>query len=841
MPPFARYTPVFAGAALLLALLADPGGASGPATATVSPAQTQATSAAKAPPAAKPAAPAAIPLANVATQAAAVATYLGSISPLAGDDPKVKDVEGQFPQLTALIDRDLPVALQLLREQPSLGKLQDLGQLWGARQQQLTQWLAVLTGRADQLQGALDRIGTLQQTWQLTRAAAQATKAPPQVIQQAEGVLTSLGNAQTPLEARRSAVLVVQDLISRQLTRCGTVLAGLSTAQQQAMGSILAQDTPPLWSVELRRHAGEQLGNRLSSYGAGIRSDLVTFLREPPRAFFFQAGLFLFLYGLIAFMGRRIRDLSGTEEFHAAFVVLMSPLHAALVGSLIYGSVPWLPYPQTIRMLMEVLAIFPMVWLARPALNRRLVTLLYALAALFILDTIRQGLAGAPLLEQALLLTEAGIGMALLLGLLAVNVSGSDEALPKEGHLVRGIVRLALLILLVGIGATTFGYLRLARLLVSSVFGGGFLALALFTFIRLMTGISAFLMRNWPLSSLGMVSRHTDLLERRIYSVLFWAACTSWLGRILDYVGLLNPVLEFGKSVLAARLVRSSFSISLGDVIACGLTVWLAFLFSAFIRFVLSEDVYPRVRTAPGVSYALSSLLHYLILVVGFVVAVGELGVSLNRVIILLSAFGVGIGFGLQNVVNNLISGVVLLFERPINVGDTVEFGPVLGQVRQINLRSSKVRTLTGADIIVPNAQFISEQVTNWTLSDKLRRIDLPVGVNYGADPRQVITLLEGVAHANPRILSAPPPQCLFTGYGDSSITFELRAWTDQFGEWYQGDWFQIRSELAVAVYAAVQKAGMSFPFPQREVRLLHEPEGGVPAAGEKSGRDEQG
>jgi small-conductance mechanosensitive channel len=146
--------------------------------------------------------------------------------------------------------------------------------------------------------------------------------------------------------------------------------------------------------------------------------------------------------------------------------------------------------------------------------------------------------------------------------------------------------------------------------------------------------------------------------------------------------------------------------------------------------------------------------------------------------------------------------------------------GDLQGEVRKIGIRASTVRTYRGSDIIVPNSQFITTNVTNWTLSDQLRRIDLPVGVNYAAAPKRVIEVLESVARANPAVLQNPPPKCLFIGYGDSSINFELRAWTDQFNNWRV-----IRSELASGVYDAVHAAGMSFPFPQREVRVLGDPE----------------
>jgi small-conductance mechanosensitive channel len=178
----------------------------------------------------------------------------------------------------------------------------------------------------------------------------------------------------------------------------------------------------------------------------------------------------------------------------------------------------------------------------------------------------------------------------------------------------------------------------------------------------------------------------------------------------------------------------------------------------------------------------------------------------------------VGIGFGLQSVVNNFVSGLILLFERPVQVGDTIEVGDLQGEIKHIGIRASTVSTGHGSDIIVPNAQFITEKVTNWTLSDPLRRIDLTVGVNYGASPRQVIEILEGVANENPRILRNPAPCCLFMSYGDSSINFELRAWTDQFYNWQD-----IRSELAVAIYDAVYAVGMTFPFPQRDVHIIQD------------------
>ncbi|MBW2281429.1 MAG: mechanosensitive ion channel, partial [Deltaproteobacteria bacterium] len=216
-----------------------------------------------------------------------------------------------------------------------------------------------------------------------------------------------------------------------------------------------------------------------------------------------------------------------------------------------------------------------------------------------------------------------------------------------------------------------------------------------------------------------------------------------------------------------------------------------------------------------GVPYAISTSAFYVMLMVGFFAAVAAAGMDLSRFAILAGALGVGIGFGLQNVVNNFVSGLILLFERPIKTGDTIEVGLLLGEVKRIGIRASTVRTWQGAEVIVPNGDLISGQVTNWTLSDHNRRIDVDVGVKYGTDPERVLQLLLDVAAAEDRILEMPAPSALFRGFGDSSLDFRLRAWTSRSEEWVR-----IHSDLNVAVNRALAEAGIEIPFPQRDLHL---------------------
>jgi small-conductance mechanosensitive channel len=267
--------------------------------------------------------------------------------------------------------------------------------------------------------------------------------------------------------------------------------------------------------------------------------------------------------------------------------------------------------------------------------------------------------------------------------------------------------------------------------------------------------------------------------------------------------------------VLDYRVARGFVSLSMGDVLALVATIWVAFLVSRFVRFALEEDVYPRLPLGRGLPYAISSLLHYAILLLGFLAAIGAMGVDLNRVTLLTGAFGVGVGFGLQTIVNNFVSGIILLFERPIQVGDAIQMTDLDGEVRRIGIRATTVHTWRGAEVIVPNATLISGNVTNWTLSDRTRRFELQVGVAYGSDPQRVLEVLREAAASVPGVLSQPGPVVLFQSFGDNALNFEVRAWTAHFEEWAA-----VHSQMAVAVNAALKAAGIEIPFPQRDVTL---------------------
>ncbi len=192
-------------------------------------------------------------------------------------------------------------------------------------------------------------------------------------------------------------------------------------------------------------------------------------------------------------------------------------------------------------------------------------------------------------------------------------------------------------------------------------------------------------------------------------------------------------------------------------------------------------------------------------------------GIDLGKFGLLAGALGVGIGFGLQNIVNNFISGLILVYERPVNVGDTVEVENLMGIVNKIGIRSSNVRTFDGAEVIVPNGNLISNQMINWTLSDNQRRLDIKIGAAYGSNPNLILKLLEKVAKNHEFVLKDPEPRALFEEFGDSSLNFRLLCWVPF--EMSIG----VKSDISIGIYNIFAENNIEIPFPQVDLNVKKE------------------
>jgi small-conductance mechanosensitive channel len=345
--------------------------------------------------------------------------------------------------------------------------------------------------------------------------------------------------------------------------------------------------------------------------------------------------------------------------------------------------------------------------------------------------------------------------------------------------------------------------------------GTAFWGVTLLAIVRVLEGFTEPLLQSPAARLSRAVTTHRDVIRRRSFSVFRFTAKATWVIVTLSAFGILELVAEGIVSALTHSWAVGQFHFSLGGILLFVGTVWLSVLAARFTAFVLAEDVLSRADLPKGLPATISMVVRYLVVFAGFLLALTITGVPWSQLALVAGGLGVGIGLGLQSLVANAVAGVVLAVERPIRVGDVVEAGTMIGEVKNVGLRSSVIRTFDGAEVIVPNNELVSRQIVNWTLSDHVRRIEIPVSVAYGTDPRRVLELLLSVTRDRPEILKEPPPVALFRGFGDSSLNFVLRFHTGDFA-----NWVQVASEATLLVNDALNAEGIEIPFPQRDIHI---------------------
>jgi len=713
-----------------------------------------------------------------------------------------------FASLEAEVAADTHGAAERLNETGDLLKtnlrpaaLDSLESTWQALRSQLEDVRERIDARARRRTADLETLAKLHESWARSLDLAQKTNAPAPVLERARSTLAAIDAARPPIEERQGRVLVLQDAVSRALQTCDDARARIDDARHQAIERVFVRQQPPVWGIGLA-----SLDPRRG--GLGLAGDLATKIKNVriyARAYWPRlvlSGLMVLAFVLLLRRGRFQMDGSAGRGGGAdrAPSAIQTPLAAAtLLGLLL--SRPLRPNPPfALQQMILVIGTTAAVFVLRPVLDARLRPAMYAFAALLVLNLASELVQLPTALEQVILILELGATAALLLWAAArLNRLESDSHSPR----LRAIGGAFMRVLALGCGASALaaaaGYLDLAAFLGVGLFYTVFVAfVALAVRVVLQQVVTIGLARG-PAARLHAIAHHRALVERRVRKAIDLVVVGLWMSIILGHFELLQPAETVLQGVLDARLRLGALDLPLAHVLSFVAVVLGVYLTTHLVMTLLEEDVFSRMTLPRGVPYALSTLTRYGLLLVGFLLALATLGLDLTRITVLLSALGLGIGFGLQQIMNNFVSGLILLFERPVQVGDSIQLGDLGGEVLRIGTRSSTLRTPQGAEVIVPNSKIIEDKVTNWTLSDRRRRIELDVGVTGDTDPARIITLLTDLARRDPRVSSDPPPEALLMRFGETSADFQLRVWTDD------PEWMRLRSDLAVVLQRALR------------------------------------
>lgn len=644
--------------------------------------------------------------------------------------------------------------------------------------------------------------------WTRWQAAADSRLALPMVADTFAQALQTIDSAIAIIKTQMKRMMAVQQRVYKTQVAIDTLRVDVTPMIRSARGEFLQDFSPVMYAPAYYDQFETWLFFDSITGIKRLFSGLSEFL---PRVGWI-IGLQILLTLAVTVVIRRSGAI--LEGIDALRFMRRNP---ASVGALVAAASLWQlypPMPVLWELLMTAIVLLTTARLvASIAANRRRKMLMYLLAVILLITRVLVGIAlPIPLFRLYLLAVALGIGI------LCTVFVFRPAASPRTRSYTLIFSAAALACLAIAFLEIT-GYSALSRLIFQSSLITIFLMVLARLAMLLVRGLMESAFRSPAAQRIPFLPAYTAQIIDRLTMGSNLVLALLLMGAVLQTWRVFTTVVEPIQRLLAFGVSIGQNRITVGLVLAAAACLYGALLASRLLQLFLMRDVFSRRKVDPGVGLSISRLVHYTIVLIGVMLALSTLGFELTNLTIIASALSVGIGFGLQTIVNNFVCGLILLFERPVKVGDIIQLGSQWATIRDIGLRATIIQTFDRSDIVVPNSDLITNQVINWTLDDRNMRIILTVGVAYGSDVSLVLKTLQECTDANPRILDNPAPLIYFMEFGDSSLNFQLRVWLDDID--YMNE---VRSQLNQAIDNRFRELGIEVPFPQRDLHLKSVP-----------------
>ncbi len=360
----------------------------------------------------------------------------------------------------------------------------------------------------------------------------------------------------------------------------------------------------------------------------------------------------------------------------------------------------------------------------------------------------------------------------------------------------------------IAVMANFYGAVLLSHRIEQGVLLSLYISLVFYVIYIVLSGYIILILRRRISTASYMLEKYSRNLESTAILLIKIVLIIWWTKLLLTTVGLYQYVVVIATDSLALSWSISSSTISVQSIVDFLLVVFTTWALAKIIKIILEVEIFARFKFPRGIPTAITTTLNYSIIITGTIIAFSSLGVSSQQFTLVFGALGVGIGFGLRNIIANFISGIIMVFERPIQIGDTIEIANTMGDVQSIGARSSTIKTYDGSEVIIPNADFISKEITNWTLSDNRRRKSILFKIDFDSDIGLILKIMKEIAISHDDVLKEPEPLAAFLGFGEYYLEFKLYFWLSD-------NIIVAQSELAISIYKALKKEGIKMPIPK--------------------------
>ncbi len=684
---------------------------------------------------------------------------------------------------------------------------------------QLDGWRTIYMDKTVEINKMKEQLVDLKTRWEKTQNLDGNENLPAQVTERIKTNLKDINDLDKMLTERNNAFLTRQDELTEVLIFVDDVLNSISKTEDSYRNKIFSISSPPIWKMfgSVTKHSS--LKDKVIKIVKKHNEGLKIFKQNNRENIFIHLLLFVFLLFLFYFLKADVSQWSDDKKDEIvknSLYVISKPISSSLIIALLLSKLIYPNAPSDVLIYFNILLAFPILTLLPGLINKVEKKYFFIVGGVIIISQAGNYFSDLVVIERTTFLFLDILTIALLVSLIGKREELKDANPRVNWIFIFTIVRLSLFLLSLSILSNIIGSMILARVLsrgtLLMIYGGAII----YACAIILRSLFALLLQHNAIASLNIIQNYAIEVKKQTYKIIRWSTILYWL--YITFTGYLiyEPIYKWIADFLAYEWNIGSIAVSIGSFLAFFITLWISLLFAKFTRFILQDEILTHFDLPRGVPGTISTLVRLSLICIGFILAFGAAKIDMSNIAIVFGALGVGIGFGLQNIFNNLVSGLIIAFERPLQVGDVIQIATLdlMGEVKDIGIRASTIRTFDGAEVIVPNGNLVSNEMINWTLSDHRRRQEILVGVAYGSDTKKVLAILNEVVSKQGHILKNPSPSIIFIGFGESSLDFRVLFWT------HFEDGLVTKSEVGMAIDEAFKESGIEIPFPQRDLHI---------------------
>ncbi len=737
---------------------------------------------------------------------------------------EVIKIDSLFPGYVLFIKKQKKREGNFVKSSPNKQKIDNLILRWEGYQSYLNNWQSVTNKISKENLRLIGRISIKEKVWDLTYKNAIFEKVPIEVSNSANVVLNKFKNSKKSLIKNNNNLLRLEAKINKQEIIVNDVIEELHALKNSQAYNLFYLRHKPLWKESFgfsKENNGEK--DVVESFSGNI-SGIFKFVRTS------ESNIYLFIL-IIAFnilIFNRLKKIYLKYPFNeedgdlqnAKDIIVNHRVSGVIFFTLLLAKIYFSNTPLLFGDVIILLLLIVSISFIQPYIYKRFKKVIYFLILFFLFDSIKTFIWFSASQYRIYLLVENIMVLGSLYYFTHPYLKTREMKIGKFGKFLIKVTPIIFVLSIVSIISNILGYTNLADITLKIILQSSIITIIFYGVLMILEGIIIGLIHRYFSKNQPYDQNIKIKIELKVLKVIRVLTFLYWLFYFLKVIDLLKPLTEYINNILKEPYEFGSITLTIGAIFSFILILVFSFLITNTISFIFdSSKSIKFLKLSKGVPAAISLVIRYFIIAFGFVFALSALGIDLSKFNLMAGALGLGIGFGLQNVISNFISGLILVFERPILLGDTVEVNNLLGTVNRIGVRSSNIRTFDGAEVVVPNNNLIANDLINWTLSDNIKRVEILIGTTYGSDPNVILKILFDVASESKYALKTPPPIALFSEFGDSSLNFKLRFWV----HYEKG--LEAKSDVSIAIYNRFKEKGIEIPFPQQDIYIKDMPQ----------------